>query len=361
MFESYRNRMEQKGNNVSEMLRLQSNMVIEHTWDRDPNYRRVYVVKVTRGLPEVTIKHELIDVKFNVNTYQSITSDEPAYMLQFRHGAEKENPDIGIGSYVYIRDEDGEWKWWLICALDERPTFRQYQILECNWKFGWVVDGKIHYHLGVWRNGGYNREADENSYTTIVNGNGIIWFPTNSDTQAIGHGQRFLISDKGRMPPLCFSVSNIVDTRPIGLTKFTMSQNTFDKEHDNVELMLANYYDSEITPVEPIEEMPVNKFIITHNGTKPSVKIGGSEKVFTAQLPEDNHFDVKWSISDGDKTYDCAYENNTWTFGDYTVVTTDRIMKLKVASNYDLIGTILTVRAKCADENAGELQVEVIG
>lgn len=361
MFESYKNRMARCGHNMSEMLRSQSNMVIEQTWERDPNYRQVYVVKVNHGLPEIKSNHELIDVKFNVNTYQSITSDEPSYMLQFRHGAEKINSDIGVGSYVYIQDEDGEWKWWLICLLDERPTFRQYQILECNWKFGWVVDGKIYYQLGVWRNGSSNREADENSYTTMVNGNGVMWVPTNDDTQTIGHSQRFLISDKGRTPPLCFNVSNIVDTRPIGITKFVMSQSTFDKEHDNADMMLANYYDSEITPIEPNGEILPSEFIITHNGSKPSVKIGGSEKIFTAQLPTDNHFDVKWTVFDGKQTYDCLYENNTWVFGDYTVTTTDRILKLKVANNYDLIGTILTIRAECADESIGELQVEVVG
>lgn len=361
MFEHYKNRMARRGTNMSEMLRVQSNMVIEQTWNRDPNYRRVYVVRVSRGLPTLADKHELIDVKFNVDSYQKVGSDEPAYHLQFRQGAEKLNPDIGVGSYVYMEDEDGDWKWWLICALDERPAFRQYQILECNWKFGWVVDGKIYYHLGVWRNGSSNREADEGAHITMVNGNGVAWMPTNADTQTIGHGQRFLISDKGRIPPLCFNVSNIIDTRPVGLTKFVMSQSAFDKDHDNAELMLANYYDGEIAPVEYGEAMSPNQFPITHNGTKAAVKVGGSEKVFVAQLPEDNHFDVRWSILDGDQTYDCAYENKTWTFGDYIVTTADHTMKLKVMSNYDLIGRILTIRAKCADESSGELQVEVVG
>ena len=117
MFEHYKSRMAHRGANMSEMLRMQSNMVIEATWDRDPNYRRVYVVKVSHGLPEVTDNHELIDVKFNVDTYQKVDSNEPAYHLQFRHGAEKRNPDIGVGSYVYMEDEDGEWKWWLITTF----------------------------------------------------------------------------------------------------------------------------------------------------------------------------------------------------------------------------------------------------
>ena len=360
MFEHYKSRMAHRGSNMSEMLRMQSNMVIEQTWDRDPNYRRVYVVKVDRGLPTVTDKHELIDVKFNVDTYQKAGSDEPAYHLQFRHGAEKRNPDIGVGSYVYMADEDGEWKWWLILGLDERPQFRQYHIAECNYKLGWILDGKIYHHLVVLR-GGSSGDVDENSYTSIVDGTLSVWMPTTNDSAMIGYNQRFLISDERRTTPLAWETSKIEDTQPFGIVKLKMRQTTFDPVHDNASLMLANYYDNEIAPVNPSEERLVNQFVITHNGTKASVKVGGSEKIFTAQLPEDNYFDVQWSISDGNKTYDCPYENNTWRFGDYTIITTDRTMKLKVASNYDLIGTILTVKAKCADESVGELQVEVVG
>ena len=362
MFNDYKNRMARRGSNMSEMLRMQSNMVIEQTWNNDPNARQVYVVKAARGLPTITDKHQLIDVKFNVDTYQKVGSDEPAYHLQFRHGAEKINPDIGVGSYVYIADEDGEWKWWMITGLDERPQFRQYTINECNWKFGWVVDGKIYYSLGILRNGSTTREADENSYTSVVNGNCIVWMTTNAETQLIRPGQRFLISDTGRIPPLVYSVSNITDMLPVGITKFVMTQNTYDSDHDNAELMLANYYSSELTPKEPTDEPETtNLFEISYNGTKPTIKVGGSPKIFTALLPEDNHFDVKWSLSDGVNTYSGGYDNYTQTFGDYLITAEDRIMTVKVANNYNLIGTVLTISAECADGSVGTTQVEVIG
>lgn len=151
MFELYRNRMAARGRNMSEMLRMQSNMVIEQTWDRDPNYRQVYVVRVDSGLPEVTMEHTLIDIKFNVKTYENITSDEPSYWVQFRHGAEKQNPDITIGSYVYMENEDHEWTWWLLVDIDERPMFRQWQVLQCNYIFKWITDGKIYQCLGIQR------------------------------------------------------------------------------------------------------------------------------------------------------------------------------------------------------------------
>ena len=353
MFEHYKSRMAHRGANMSEMLRMQSNMVIEQTWDRDPNYRRVYVVKVTRGLPTVTDTHELIDVKFNVDTYQKVGSDEPAYYLQFRHGAEKRNPDIGVGSYVYMADEDGEWKWWLITMLDERPQFRQYAINECNWKFGWVSDGKIYYHLGILRNGSSTREVDENSYTSVVNGNAIAWMATNADTQLIDHNQRFLISDYGRKTPLCFGVGNIVDTMPIGITKFVLSQQTFDPAHDNADLMLANYYDTATEPVESdVEQELLGTAEIAYSGTKPTIKVGGSQKVFTPVFSVKRTTVAKWLVSD--ENGDISDDTN------YTIEYEGELLKLKVAQNYNLIGRVLIIQVVGSDGSTAEVSVEVI-
>lgn len=363
MFEAYKNRMAYKGQNMSEMLRMQSNMVIEQTWDRDPNYRRVYVVKVDSGLPEVTTKHELIDTKFNVKTYSNITSDEPSYWMQFRHGEEKRHPEIAIGSYIYMQDEDGEWKWWMIQHLDERPQFRQYQILECNYTFKWITDGKIYSCLGIQRvQQSYNSGSWDGDRFTFVDNITSAIMPTNDDTVTIGYNHRFMITDPRRTTPLVWAVSKIEDSTPFGLTEFKFTQETYSPTLDNKELLLCNYYDSEMTPSVPDSEpSSTDVFDIKYNGTKPSIKVGGSAKVFTAQLPDSNHFDIMWSLSDGVKTYKKSYDNYTATFGDYTVTAEDRTFKVNVALNYDLVGTILTIQAECADGSKGEIQVEVIG
>lgn len=353
---TYRHRMEMRGKTVGEMLRRQSNMVIEHTWDRDPNSKKVYVVKVNSGLPEVTVEHELIDVKFNIKTYQSITSDEVAYMLQFRHGEEKRHPEIALGSYVYMEDEDHEWKWWLICHLDERPQFRQYQILECNWNLGWVVNGKVYHCLAVQRvQQSYNSGSWDGDRLTFTDNVTAIWVPTNNDTCTIGYNQRFLISDPRRRPCLAYQVSKIEDTQPIGLTKFKFTQETFDPIHDNEELMLANYYDS---PIEPEVPDPVinlhHPVAITYSGTQPTIKVGGSWKTFTPSFKDRAATPRKWTISD---------ENGAITedMQDYTIEYDGNKLKLKVARNYELIGKVLIIQVTGTDGSTGEMQVEVIG
>lgn len=356
MFEAYKNRMIYRGKNMSEMLRMQSNMVIEQTWDRDPNYRQVYVVKVNSGLPEVTAEHKLIDAKFNVKTYADIKADEPSYLLQFRHGEEKSHPEIDMGSYVYMEDEDGEWKWWMIQYLDERPAFRQYQILECNYTFRWITDGKIYNCLGVQRvQQSYNSGSWDGDRFGFVDNITSAILPTNSDTITIGYNHRFMITDPRRTTPLVWTVSKIEDSTPFGLTELKFTQETYNPTLDNKELMICNYYDSPIEPEVPnIEEELKGTATITYSGTKPTIKVGGSFKTFTPAFSNESVTVDKWMVSDEKGDISDDTEN-------YTIVRDGDKLKLKVALNYNLIGTVLIVQLIGSDDSMTQISVEVIG
>ena len=351
MFENFKNRMAYRGNNMSEMLRKQSNMVIEQTWDRDPNYRAVYVVKVDSGLPVVTAAHNLIDTKFNIKTYSNITSDEPSYWMQFKPGAEKLNADIARGSYVYMQDEDGEWKWWMIQHLDERPSFRQYQILECNYTFKWITDGKIYNCLGIQRvQQSYNSGSWDGDRFTFVDNITSAILPTNSDTLTIGYNHRFMITDPRRSIPLVWAVSKIEDSTPIGLTTLKFTQETYAPTLDHKELMLCNYYDSVIEPTADVA--PQSTAEITYSGTKPTVKVGGSFKTFTPVFSDESVAVDKWMVSD--KNGEIADDAN------YTIAYDGDKLKLKVALNYNLIGTELIVQLVGSDNSTAQVAVEVV-
>ena len=354
MFEAYKNRMAYRGKNMSEMLRMQSNMVIEQTWDRDPNFRQVYVVKVNSGLPEITAKHELIDVKFNVKTYANITSDEPSYWMQFRHGAEKQNSDIDIGSYVYMENEDGEWQWWLLVHLDDRLMFRQYQVLETNYIFKWINDGKIYNCLGVQRiQQSYNSGSWSGDRFDFVDNVTSCIMPTNSDSLTIGYNKRFIISDEKRYPPIVYAVSKVEDTQPIGLTTFKFTQETFNPSVDSAELMICDYYSSEVTPTSNNpDEVVTSTATITYNGTKPTVKIGGSWKIFTPVFSDETITVDKWTISDENGDISGKANYITERDGDK--------LKLKVSLNYELIGKVLIVQLLGSDGSIAELSVEVV-
>ena len=358
MYENFRNRMSRRGSFMGETMRLQSDAVVDATWLNSVSARRVQVQWLDSGLPhEYTSADEFedpLDAHFELKSEYSISNGSLPYYLTFRPGELMRHPEIKVGSYVCIPNVDDVPEWWMIIFIEDDNELKKSYIMKCNWIFRWVVDGKIYSHLGILRNGSSNREADENAYTTTVNGNGVMWMATNDDTRTLRHGQRLLISDKGRMPPLCYSIGDIIDTRPIGLTKFVLTQDTFDAAHDSAELMLANYSDNNLKPAESDNGAEIfGTATIKYNGTKPTVKVGGSFKVFTASFSDENVSVDKWVVSD---------ENgeilaNT---SDYTIEYLDNQMKLKVALNYKLIGTVLTIKVIGADGSAAETRVEVI-
>jgi hypothetical protein len=308
-----------------------------------------------RGLPEITSSHELIDVKFNVNTYQSITSDEVAYMLQFRHGEEKRHPEIAIGSYVYMEDEDGNWKWWMLVHEDERPSFKQWQILETNWALGWVHDGKIYHALGVQRVSKSYGSLQDGSQLTTINHTTSMWLPTNADTLTLSYDQRVLMSDPQYYPPIAWSVNQVSNNNPLGLTKLQFAQTTFDPAHDNADLMLAGYYATSVEPTEPdVEEEILGTAEITYSGTKPTIKVGGSWKIFTPVFSTEGTTVDKWFISNENGDVSGDTDN-------YTIEYADQLLKIKVAQNYYLIGTVLIIQVIGSDGSTAEVSIEIVG
>lgn len=180
-----------------------------------------------------------------------------------------------------------------------------------------------------------------------------IWAPTNSDTLTIGYNQRFLISDPKRHPCIVYQTSKIEDTQPLGLTKFKLTQETFNPATDNAELMLADYWASNVEPIIPDSSTELQQTAtITYSGTKPTIKVGGSWKTFTAVFKDETTTVSKWTISD--ENGDISGNTN------YTIEYVGNQMKLKVAQNYNLIGTVLIIQAICSDGTVAEVEIEVI-
>ena len=177
--------------------------------------------------------------------------------------------------------------------------------------------------------------------------------PTNSDTVKISYNQRFIISDPKRYPPIVYQVSKIEDTQPHGLTTFKFTQETFDPVYDSAELGICNYYDSQITPEVPDPSTELQQTAtITYSGTKPTIKVGGSYKIFTPAFKDEATTVSKWTVSD--ENGDISGNTN------YTIEYIGNQMKLKVAQNYNLIGTVLIVQVIGSDSSTAEVEIEVV-
>ena len=163
--QTYKTLLSSQGSNLSEIKKKQSQQVINNTFNRDPNYKKVYI------LTQDGWKFE--DAKYQFHTAKSILRDDVDYYLQFRPGVH-----FPIGSYVIVPDDTApeinlseeelkkpftqpikkRTQWWMIVNRDNANTFVRYNILPCNWNFQWIHEGKICSCFGAIRSA--------NSYTS---------------------------------------------------------------------------------------------------------------------------------------------------------------------------------------------------
>lgn len=372
MFDSYRLRMAALGSYDGEARRRNAQKIMDASWMRDPATKPVYVKWVNSGLPMIDDDDIPVYAKFNVKSYHNITGDEVAYLLQFRHEDMRANLDIKVGSYVQIKNEMDEPEWWLMVHYDDRTQFRQFSILKCTWIYKWVskVDGHrvIHECLGAPREQNSYNSGTWLDYTfQIVENQDVFWVPTNDDTKTIMYDTKFLKSVEGRYPPIAYKVSKIEDTATLGITRFTMTQEQFDPVRDNVELMIANYFDFKVNPELPEPEVipSVSNLEITYSGT-PSVRAGGGYKKFTLKAKIDDVLEdvngiVEWDVNGVaiNTTDDAGQKVDMGGIKEaLTCLAKGNIFKVKCTDTYSLIRKTFVVTAK-NNNNSKSIVVEV--
>lgn len=311
------------GSYMGEALKNQSDMIMNATFTRDIAYRLCY------------INGEPVDAKYITHTYYSISKDAVDYHLQFR-------PKVHypFGTYIDIPDDTGTYRTWLILNKSDEPQFPKYNILKCNRTFRWIHNGVVHEQLGVLRTrNNYNSGLWNNYLTTTPENQKQFIVPSNDNTNTIQYNKRFLISEN-KEHPIAWEVSKVDDVSPIGITYITLTQDLYDPKKDNKELMIADYYTGSITPKDEIEKKENN---ITYSGT-PSVKVGGGYKIFRAEsFSEDN----SWTINGLDESQ-------------YTVLTDESTIKIKVIRDYTLIGKTMTLSLCENDEPITSIEIEVV-
>ncbi len=346
MLDTFRMRMAALGSYEGEARRRNSQKIMDVSWMRDAATKPVYVKWVNSGLPEVDDYDVPVYAKYNVKSYHNVTGDEVAYLLQFRLEDIKERSDIKVGSYVKIPNEMGEYEWWLIWHIDDRPQFRQCSILKCLHIYRWTSskDGRrvVHEALGCPRNqSSYNSGVWLDYTTQVVENQHIMVIPTNDDSKTVEYDTKFLISEPGRYPPIAWKVSKVAPSLNGDITRFTMTQEQFDPVRDNAELMIGNYYDGvteEIVPnVEEKKYSEKNNLEITYSNL-PVVKAGGGYKKFVlkeriADKLEDVTDVLDWNVDFG---------------GNESKLVVDKqgsILKVKCTNDYSLIGSTFTITA----------------
>lgn len=399
MLDLYKARMANYGTGQAQAYLRNADMIIDKTFTRDPAYRVVYVTHAPSDMYDVKY-----DAKFFINTRRSMSGDSEDYALQLRPHVR-----IPIGSYVDIPDDAGELQRWLVILKDDQPQFPIYYVLKCNWWLKWKIGDKVFkcqcvqrtqssYNSGLWFDFHFNTPENQT----------IMFAPTTPYVQTLTYGQRVLINDVGRIVPLAWQVSKIMDTIPVGLTRLTFAQEQATipedcgiygvanlcphKEHNGIKSELcSNCKFSEPQYIDAGLEMPIPekpKGRISYAG-KETLRVGGSSKSLTAESWDgvnfvpynafwkitcdscviNAHFNgATWEISSAIAGFDIEVKNgNVRCFIDkqdicqFKIAGDNYTLKLGCGQLYSMVGKQIKIEAQDGNgENRAETTLEVI-
>ena len=341
---SYKSYLRSKGNNLSQVKRIQSDLIINNSFTLDPTYKKVYI------LTREGWKWE--DTKYQFHSAPSISKDAVDYYLQFR-------PKVHypVGSYVIVPDDtspdinlerseidnpftqpvEKRTQWWIIVGRDEANAYVRYMILKCDWEFKWIYKGKLmscwacsrsanSYTSGVWRDelsmSGDNLTSSFLPDTYHVYGDRLEELGM-CDTRTVTHLQRFFFSNND-LDPKIYQVTKVTDLNPQGIIKLSIKQDEFNEKRDNTELHICDYYTDEgdVLVDIPTSVIPdinrtsqINWFTLDENGElidglETKLRLGITY-YFGATFSDEN-IDPQWRIeliddynefSDKDKEY----------------------------------------------------------
>lgn len=271
---------------VSRKVYEQSNLIMDKTFDRDPNYKIGKLYDVNGNYLED------VDFKYQYTFSYSVNKDKVEFLAQFRpfyHPEIKYLAEDGIerlGFYLDVPNDLEVPEKWLIFGRNDTLSFTRYNMLKCNWTFKWIADGKIQTALGCLRNrNNYNSGVWSDGFVTSVENQSAFFVPSNDVTKTINYDTRFMISDN-KIHPRVYEVSKIEDTFPPGIIRVVLIQTHFDPAKDNVELGVCNYYNDTITPITPQDEYHLNA-TLSFNGANPYLTKAGRGRVITAIITDD--------------------------------------------------------------------------
>lgn len=392
---------------VGQIHKENSNFIIEQTWDNDIQSKICYIYDhIHDDQPELkdhmtyenTTKTK-IDAKFIISSYGSIDKDQVAYHIMFKPSQSiefQENDELyyyetdyrkryvmrfPVGMFIDIPDENGIYAKWLIVDYEESNQFMKYSVLPCDYRLQWIsIEGNNRVKRQMWcctrSLNSYNSGLWVDRYIYALDDLNKIFLPLNSITENIsylnedGDNQRLILSAK--VPkPLTWKVSKFENTKPIGIIRLSLKQDQFNPNTDYIERdangniigMYADYYKSEVEPIEPIDIIPTqNNICCILTSSTANIKVGGSYKLITANIMDtnNNNFDITNNYSTSTFDWSCSIDGVDCTSNgivSWLPQSDFNKMKVKFSNNKSYLNKILLI--KCTIDNViiGEIQL----
>lgn len=359
--DDYKKTLSNRGRFLGEVRKIDADRMVDKTFDLDHNTRIVYVQVSEEeydNLPEAerrTYKDFYFhrrEAKYQRHAAQSILADNVDYYLQFRPGI-----TANIGRYVIVPDEqsfepdfDNLDHWWLLVLKNDLRQFPRYMILKCNWNFEWIHEGRIYSCLGCLRNASsYTSGIWTADISTTVDNITSAWLPDTPETQTINYDYRFMIS-VNKIHPHVYKVSKYEDTIPQGVIKLVFKQDFFNKDRDNIELRICDYYDQSgnIRVGQNHDDGQAGGGSISLSCKYSTIPNKGSYRVI--KIDEEINFSPVWSWSSVMSSDKAAY----------SIVGGDDSCKIIANRNINLIGDTVTVSLSDGETDYSSIALEVI-
>ena len=377
--ETYKKSLSSRGNNIAEITRHQSDMIINTTFTHDPAYKKVYILTKDGWLWE--------DAKYQFHSAQSLAKDSVDYYLQFRP-----NVHYPIGSYVIIPDDTSSkinltteelvnpflqpainrTQWWVIVGRDNANAYVRYMVLKCDWEFKWLDRGILMNCWGCLRSANsYTSGVWRDEYTASLDDLRTAWIPDTYhvygdqlnklglyDTRTIDHGQRFFMSNN-TFNPRIYQVTKINDITPQGIIKMSIKQDEINLTQDNFDLQVCNYYTStgeclveDNNPVYPDVSVPYNIYQLAINQEGELDYVGIIEKS-ELHLGQSDYFGIKSDAIKNDLEWQIRLKDDAVSIQDKEYY--EKMIKLnrfdentisiKPSKAYSLIGKVFILSA----------------
>lgn len=407
-----------KTNNARTIGRIHkenSDFVMEYTWDTDVQSKTCYIydyyhddfyidefgnkTSLKDGMSYENTNKTKIDAKFIVKSHQSMDKDQVEYYLQFKPSQKTRfseddelyyfetdyrqryhNGDF-IGLYVDVPDDSGRYHKWLICRGEYSNQFPKYLILPCDYELMWIeTDGQYRYKRRMWAvlrlQNSYTIGTYVDRYMTHLDNQNKIWLPLNSITEKIwytdddSNNMRVIVSALTEHPTV-WKITKCETVSPIGLQKLTLYTNFFNEHTDYVNIktgeMYADYYSSEIDPIDPNDNSSAVPLVAAEITSSTSmVKIGGTYKSLVLNLLDNSNNDITDKYLNATFTWTCNINDEDWT--DKVIWHNGTLFnqkKIKLANDYSLIGQVLAIKCVIAYDDeiieSNLLQLEIVG
>lgn len=402
---------------LSEKLKSEADMVMNLTWDNDPQSKVAYIYDYFHDdQPEIkdhmtyenTTKTR-IDIKFIVKSYQSMDKDQVDYYIQFKPDAKfdftegdelyyyetafrkRYGADYPIGLMIDIPDDRGIYHKWLICRDEPANQFPKFLVLPLNYRLYWIEqNGDKRIKRNMWcairQQSSYTSGSYVDKIFSRPDNQTKLWFSMNSITEKFWYSDdtdknmRLIVSAPIEQP-VTWRITKCENAQPLGIQKLTLYQDRFNEHTDYVNLetgeMYANYFDLEIPPTDPNIKptpSPVTNILATITSSTSLIKVGGSYRTLNIKFSNDSGEDVTDTFGDSKSNFEWHFEIDG---EEYKGIIRNDIsfcqMKIKLPydyeqdnqkkDNYEQVGKILTVYCTITNETlaieSNKLQLEI--